>query len=215
MVSVFFKATPDTESLLDEGIGAGTSFYKSPESAVQAMFRASARTLGLSMSDTLPKSSKITRSKALAEEVLYHRNVTVIQLHVDVQKAFENEVISTTSDNGLSLKYPLNLEFMKIGRGLSSVPVQVMAADMYLRVEEKDPDQSPEPERLFKFMAVSERAGKVLKRNFAFCKGTYPLDTISSGTFCLSDLEKAGVIEWVAAQGTQSCFDFAKLGVLA
>ena len=150
----------------------------------------------------------------MAEEVLYHRNVTVIQLHVDVQKAFESEVISTL-DDGLSLKYPLNLEFMKIGRGLSSVHVQVMAANMYLRVEEQDPDQSPEPERLFKFMAVSERAGQILRKNFAFCKGKYPLDTISSGAFCLSDLEKAGVIEWVAAQGTQSCFNFAKLGVLA
>jgi hypothetical protein len=36
MVSVLFKAVPDTHCLVEDGIGEGSCFYKSPESAVQA-----------------------------------------------------------------------------------------------------------------------------------------------------------------------------------
>ena len=36
MVSVFFKAVPDMQFLVEEGVGEGSYFYKSPESAVQA-----------------------------------------------------------------------------------------------------------------------------------------------------------------------------------
>jgi hypothetical protein len=36
MVSVLFKAVPDTQCLVEDGIGEGSCFYKSPESAVQA-----------------------------------------------------------------------------------------------------------------------------------------------------------------------------------
>ena len=176
------------------------------------MFRSSARQLGLSMSDTAPKSTKFARSKVLAEELLYSRNVSVIHLHLDVQKAYECGAIAT-AEHGITLKHGINLEFSKIGRGLSSIDVQVMAANMYLCVDDKSAQaETQEPDGLlFKFVSVSEKASRILKRNFCFPKGKFGnLD----GQFCLSDVDKAALIEWVANQGSQSSFSFNKFGVL-
>lgn len=148
--------------------------------------------------------------------MLHYRDLCLLYLEVDVQKAFENGLV-TIAEHGITLKEHVDtMTFSKIGVGTNSVPIALMATSMYLQVEEKTPvQQQPvdeaDPSLIIKFVGISDRAASIMKRNFCMPKQKC---ANLQGLFALSDIQKATIIEWVGRQGCQSKFSFKQYGAL-
>ncbi|CAJ1387754.1 unnamed protein product, partial [Effrenium voratum] len=201
MASVsMYCALPCLNRVAEEGLVETDIWHFTPEAAVQAMLRTRARKVGFQLSDCEPKSAKSTRAQSAyaAEELLTARKLGLLKMELNYQEAFEQGHIEITA-RGVSLVSMLQLDRAPLRLG--SMSVKLTAQENYLMAQrEEEAGEVAEAAGLaFKFVGVSSLGGAIIRRNWTISKVKYPTDW----PMCVSDVEKAALLEWVASEGKE------------